>query len=1024
MKTKCLKLVGINCAGLLNKLESFEKLLVDEVPSIFSLQETKASKPNQIKTESVRNYTVYELLRKKSGGGGLSLGVHKDLQPVWIAQGDDEVECLVVEVWVNEFPIRIVNGYGPQIGDSIERKRKFWDFIEREVDNAIVAGAGFILQMDGNCHLGEKLIKNDPNVQNVNGKLFCEFLERNPHLSLINSLPLCEGTITRKRKTTRGMETSVLDVFVACDKILPYISRMKIDEKREQVLTNYSKFKQIKRVIESDHCPVFLHLNLQFSRLKCERITVYQFKNSESQQLFKILTSNTNDFTDCFSNNLSFEEQTTKWRQVLETYFKKSFKKIRITNKQSKKNSQIGILMERRRTMNKKDDLTDKDEEELTGLESDIASMCEELNRKKVNDNFNGIGGKDGNLKHQGIWNIKKKYFPKIKPSLPIGKRNIKKQLITNPSELKELYLQTFKYRLRHRPPQPGFEDYLKDQNELFKLRLELAKDIKSPPWEMKDLEDAIKDLKTGKCRDPEGLIREIFKEEVLGENLKKSLLILFNRIKETQKFPTFMQLTNIVAIYKGRGDVNDLESDRGIFLISIFRTILMKMIYKQKYPIIDKSMSDSNIGARKNKNIRNHIFVINSVIHDILRNKSNKQIDLTVLDYKQMFDSECLFECMNDLYEAGIKDDIFSLIYESNRINSVAVQTPHGLSRREDFKEIVMQGDVLAPLISSLQVDTFGKDCLEEKKHLFFYKDTVPIGPLGMVDDLLTISECGYKTTLMNQFINFKTGSKRLQFGTEKCIKMHIGKSKCDILCKDLHVGGWKTEIVEDPVTGKCSKSECFNGFEKMKVKEEQTYLGDLISVDGTHTKNVQLRSNKGLGIINQIVQILDSTFFGKYHYEVAMVLRESLFLSSILLNSEAWVNYSKQDVRILEQCDEILLSKILDCDGNTSNALKYFELGGVPIRFEIMKRKLGFLQYLLKEDKESLIYNVLKATKENPLKNDFVKTCEKYLKILKIELSFEEIGNMSKNSFKKVIKDRVKVAAYSYLISEQEKQ
>ena len=236
--------------------------------------------------------------------------------------------------------------------------------------------------------------------------------------------------------------------------------------------------------------------------------------------------------------------------------------------------------------------------------------------------------------------------------------------------------------------------------------------------------------------------------------------------------------------------------------------------------------------------------------------------------------------------------------------------------------------------------------------------------------------------------------------------------------------MGGWKTEIVEDPVTGKCSKSEYFNGFEKMKVKEEQTYLGDSISVDGTHTKNVQLRSNKGLGIINQIVQILDSTFFGKYHYEVAMVLRESLFLSSILLNSEAWVNYSKQDVRILEQCDEILLSKILDCDGNTSNALKYFELGGVPIRFEIMKRKLGFLQYLLKEDKESLIYNVLKATKENPLKNDFVKTCEKYLKILKIELSFEEIGNLSKNSFKKVIKDRVKVAAYSYLISEQEKQ
>ena len=117
--------------------------------------------------------------------------------------------------------------------------------------------------------------------------------------------------------------------------------------------------------------------------------------------------------------------------------------------------------------------------------------------------------------------------------------------------------------------------------------------------------------------------------------------------------------------------------------------------------------------------------------------------------------------------------------------------------------------------------------------------------------------------------------------------------------------------------------------------------------------------------------MQILQSTYFGKYYIEVAMVLRESLFLSSVLLNSEAWVNYSEKDVRILEQCDEALLSNILECDGNSSNALKYLELGVIPIRFEIMKRKLLFLQYILKQDKNSMIYNVLKAIEENPVKN-----------------------------------------------------
>ena len=85
-------------------------------------------------------------------------------------------------------------------------------------------------------------------------------------------------------------------------------------------------------------------------------------------------------------------------------------------------------------------------------------------------------------------------------------------------------------------------------------------------------------------------------------------------------------------------------------------------------------------------------------------------------------------------------------------------------------------------------------------------------------------------------------------------------------------------------------------------------------------------------------------------------MVLRGSLFLSSTLLNSEAWINYTDKDVRILEKCDEILLGKILDYGANTSNALKYLELGVSPIRYQIMRRKLAFLQYILKQDKNQL--------------------------------------------------------------------
>ena len=93
------------------------------------------------------------------------------------------------------------------------------------------------------------------------------------------------------------------------------------------------------------------------------------------------------------------------------------------------------------------------------------------------------------------------------------------------------------------------------------------------------------------------------------------------------------------------------------------------------------------------------------------------------------------------------------------------------------------------------------------------------------------------------------------------------------------------------------------------MSEKDEQLYLGDVISSDGKHGKNVKARKNKCLGVMDQIIQILETVFLGKYHFEVAMVLRSSLFLSSILLNSEAWVNLTDQNIRSLEQSDKMLL-------------------------------------------------------------------------------------------------------------------
>ena len=97
-----------------------------------------------------------------------------------------------------------------------------------------------------------------------------------------------------------------------------------------------------------------------------------------------------------------------------------------------------------------------------------------------------------------------------------------------------------------------------------------------------------------------------------------------------------------------------DLQNDRGIFIINVIKSILMKVVWSEVYDTLDKNMSDSNVGGRKDKNIRNHVFIINGIINDVINGKA-EPIDIEIIDYRQCFDSMWLSESINDLFESGI---------------------------------------------------------------------------------------------------------------------------------------------------------------------------------------------------------------------------------------------------------------------------------------------------------------------------------------------------------------------------------
>ena len=624
---KNLRFLGVNAAGLQSKLFSFKKVLSDLKPSVFFIEETKTKQAGRIKLE---NYLIFERIRQNRNGGGVALGCIRDLNPVWVREGEGDVEALSVEISVKSMKIRCCVAYGFQENETIEKKNEFWKYLDEEVINAKNSGSGLIIQMDGNLWAGKRVIQNDPREQNRNGRMFEEFLARNLHLNVVNSLELCEGAISRKRKS----EESILDFFVVCNFLLPHVTKMVVDEDSKYVLTNYRQVKKDGKATNSDHATEYMDVNLKILTEKPKRKLMWNFKNASAQDKFKNLTSETNDFTDCFKEKLPVLEQIDKWWTVFNSNVRKAFKRIRITKKTRLKAfpNDISALINQRNKLNRNNDNLF----ELQKIEEEISNIEAKTNYEKIMNAFGNISQDPENVNIQEVWKKINKLWPKFAPTLPAAKKDHDGKIVSDPKDLKNLLAKEYKERLRTRPVRYDLKDLEKRKKSIFQFKMSLAKSKTSEVWTMLDLEGALGDLKNNKSRDDEGLINEIFKIGVIGEDLKKSLLLMFNRIKEEQLIPLFMNYANITTVPK-KGSKLLLENERGIFRVSVLRSILMRMIYNEKYDEIDSKMSDCQMGGRKNKGCRNNIFIINGIIHDVMSSRKKTPVLFQIYNYKQM---------------------------------------------------------------------------------------------------------------------------------------------------------------------------------------------------------------------------------------------------------------------------------------------------------------------------------------------------------------------------------------------------
>ena len=281
----------------------------------------------------------------------------------------------------------------------------------------------------------------------------------------------------------------------------------------------------------------------------------------------------------------------------------KCFKKIRINC--NRPNKALENLFTKKEDLKKKiaiatseDENCEQTKEDLEQIGEEIAALCEEQNKEVVQKYLGHLNDPLEGFNVSNTWSLKKKLAPKNTIEPPMAKKDSQGNLITDQNGLEQLYLKTYVERLKPNQIKPGLETLEEMKELLFKMRLEICKDRKSKWWEMDDLEAVLKSLKDDKARDAHGHTYELFKYG--GRDLKLSLLKLLNLVKEQQIYPSILQPSNITSLYKSKGEKSDLNNDRGIFNVVKVRSILDKLIYNEKYELIDSNMSCSIIGARK----------------------------------------------------------------------------------------------------------------------------------------------------------------------------------------------------------------------------------------------------------------------------------------------------------------------------------------------------------------------------------------------------------------------------------------
>ena len=558
-------------------------------------------------------------------------------------------------------------------------------------------------------------------------------------------------------------------------------------------------------------------------------------------------------------------------------------------------------------------------------------------------------------------------------------------ELFDDPAILCE-YVKEFKARLSHRDIDPDLTAFQAVSHKLLQMYIKQASLVSQPPFTVSEVRTAFFSFISGKSPGS-----DLFPPDILphaGPAFISAVTNVLNNIKEKLVVPNSWLNVIITTLYKNKGSRKHLKNHRGIFLTSIFSKIMEKLI---KTRIQGKLEGISPFQfATPNHSTADCLFIIYSLIDHA--KYLNSPLYLTFYDYSTCFDSLWLEDTMLCLWDLGIQDDIFSLIFKMNETCDITIRTPYGTSDPFTCSRIVKQGAVLSTSLCGSTTSQLTKE-LDQLADCGANILSAQVKEVLFVDDTTTANNTTTGTVKSHeQFMRFSR-RKRLGVNATKCFQVIVNPPK-GIPPPLLMIGDQEIQSVKST---KC--------------------LGDIVSANGSMNDLIMDRINKGKAIIVSALSLCNDITLGHLYIESALLLHKAVFLQSVLFNSQAWSNITKTQISQLRRIQLKYLKRTLQVPNSTPNAFTFLELGVLPIEYEIHKRQLMYLHHIHTLPHDDPVHHILQQQKQLSYSNWY----QNVLKLLLVyQLSEVPYAELSKSNWKHLVTTNIRKHAFDHLKQE----